>query len=145
MSSSTLFAAVEASRWIESIQKFLPLAFHNPYFHFTGLCLLFLLIALWFLIKRLRTLFDQLHRKWNPPAPYQPQLLVYFRNAVLWWSFVLLIALLLMAIAIYLSRYQYVGEGVEVAGTAVYHGDHVRFASYNGVQREYQIHGNQAA
>jgi hypothetical protein len=141
----TSLLAIQPTRWIESFQKLLLLAFRNPYFHFTGICLLILLIVLWFLIKRLRALFDQLHRKWNPPAPYQPQLLVYFRNAVLWWCFLLLFALAFMAAAIYLSRYQYVGEGVEVAGTAVHHGGHVEFTSYDGAQSEYQVHGGQVA
>lgn len=137
--------AIQASRWIDSIVRSLPVAFHRPYIHFTGICLLFILFVVLFLIARLRGMFDQLRRKWNPPAPYQPALLVYFRNSVLWWCFVLLIGFAFLAVAIYLSHYQYVGEGVEVSGIAVHHAGAVRFTSYDGVEQQFQTRGGQIA
>jgi hypothetical protein len=145
---SVLTGAVAANtlnRWVDIITSYLPRAFHPPYLHFTAICSLFFLIALWVLIRRFNGMFDQLRRKWNPPAPYQPGLLVYYRNAVWFWSFVLLIAIAFMAVAFYLSRYQYIGGGVEPAGIAVRHGSTVRFTRYTGGEEKFTVHGSQIA
>jgi hypothetical protein len=141
----TSLLAFEPSRYIDPVVKSLPVAFHPPYLHFTAVCLLIFLIVLWFLVARLRGYFDQWWRKKNPPAPYQPQLLVYFRNAALWWSFILLFAIALVVVAVYLSGYQYIDEGVKVAGTAMHHGGSVHFRSYNGVETDYPTRGAEVA
>lgn len=90
-------------------------------------------------------MFDQLKRKWNPPAPFQPQLLQYYKNASIFWSFFVLTGLILLVFALYLSRYQYVGEKVYPAGQASLHRGSVDFFNYDGTSRTYPVRGGEVA
>jgi len=120
-------------------------AFHSPYLHFTLVATAYLLFVTYFFIGRLKSMFSQLRRKWNPPAPYQPQLLIYYKNASIFWFFVVLTGLVLFLFAIYLSRYQYVGDKVYPAGQATLHRNNVSFVSHNGVSNTYAVRGGEVA
>lgn len=119
--------------------------FEPPYLHFTLLCLLYVLFVCYFLFKRLGLLFGQLRRKWNPPSPYDPRLMAYYRNAVTFWALFLLVGLVMLSLSFYLSRFQYLGEKVEPAGLATYRGNTVQFVDVDGVEMTVTIKGEQAA
>jgi len=87
----------------------------------------------------------QLHRKWNPPAPFQPELLRVAKTGVLLWSFFVLIGASILAFAVYLSHYQYVSNRVVLAGEASLHRNSVSFVSAEGANSNYPVNGNQAA
>jgi hypothetical protein len=90
-------------------------------------------------------MMTQLHRKWNPPAPFQPALLQHAKTGALLWSFFVILGVLLLTFAIYLSDYQFVSNRVELTGQASLHKHSVNFVSYNGITRAYSVNGNQVA
>jgi hypothetical protein len=120
-------------------------AFQRPYFQFTTICLLLFLIPLFFFVRRLRALLDQYRKRRNPPMPYQPLLLEYYRNATIFWFIFLIPVTLLLVLAIYLSQFQYLGARAEIAGTANFQGSTVLLTSYNGSQNQFHVKGDRAA
>ncbi len=120
-------------------------AFQGPYLHFSFLAAGFLAFGLYFLFKRIRDMFSQLQRKWNPPAPFQPELLrVAKRGASLWSAFVI-IGIILLTFANYLSHFQFISTRVEAAGEATLRGGNVAFTKYDGTKHSYEVRGNQVA
>ncbi len=91
-------------------------AFQGPYLHFSLIATGFLAFCLYFLLKRLREMFNQFRRKWNPPAPFQPELLHQAKVGATIWSFFAILGVLLVAFAWYLSHYQYLSTKVDRSG-----------------------------
>lgn len=120
-------------------------AFQGPYLHFSLIATGFLAFCLYFLLKRLREMFNQFRRKWNPPAPFQPELLHQAKVGATIWSFFAILGVLLVAFAWYLSHYQYLSTKVDLAGEATLRGGAVNFSSYNGSRNTYTVEGTQAA
>jgi hypothetical protein len=77
-------------------------------------------------------MYAQLRRKWNPPYPYDPILLRFQRNAVLFWlPFVVITGLIVLA-AFYLSNYRYVGDRASPAGSAIFKRGAVQYTDDRG-------------
>jgi hypothetical protein len=127
------------------MREFVPVAFLPPYLHFTLIASALCFLCLYFFIKRLRSTFHQLQRKWHPPAPYDPRLLKYQRNAAIFWLFLLLPSALLLAFAIYLSSYQLLAKKAVIAGQAEFRGEKVTFTGYDGKVIAATVHGSRAA
>ena len=133
------------SQLISSLAHLLVAAFQRPYAHFTVITLVVLLVTLYFLVARIRKLWDQLWRKWHPPSPFDPRLLTYYKNAAYWWGFLVLLGLLFFSLALYLARYQFLGRGVELAGTARVQGGSVFYVNYNGGKIVAHVKGPEVA
>src|SRR5688572_30543308 len=87
-------------------------AFQFPYLHFTIVCLIVITFFLYFWVKRFALFWDQYRRKRNPPAPFDPRLLQWYKNAVAFWSVMLFFGLLLLIVSFYLAGFQYIGRKV---------------------------------
>jgi len=123
----------------------LPLAFTAPYLYFTLFALVIFLFILRYAIVRFVSMMRLLQRKWNPPAPYDPHLLTYLRNAFLFWLVWLIPAGALLFLAFFLTRYQYLGLHTEPVGVAQLKKGSVRFVGNNLQDGDYPIKGSQAA
>jgi hypothetical protein len=130
---------------IDAILKLFRIAFQQPYLHFTLITTGFLLLCVFFLIARLRKVYNQLWRKWHPPTPFDPRLLKYFKNAALWWFFWTLFGGLLVTFALYLCKYQYIGTSVELAGKIRRQGNTIRYANYDHTELTVTVQGGEAA
>jgi len=120
-------------------------AFGKPYLFFTLVPVFLVLISLRFLIVRLQGMFGQLRRRWNPPAPYDPHILEYFRNAAVFWFCCLVPSLILLYFAFYLTKYQYLGAHTENGGIAQLKKGTVFYMDQNLKEQSYPVKGNQAA
>jgi hypothetical protein len=120
-------------------------AFQGPYLHFSLIAACFLAFTLYFLIKRLREVFSQLHRKRNPPQPFQPQLLHQAKIGVWVWSIFSILAISILLFAIYLTRFQYISTKVEPAGEASLRNGSIQFTGTDGIKRSFSVKGAQAA
>src|SRR5262245_14711266 len=123
----------------------LPVAFTAPYLYFTLIAVVILLFILRYAIVRFVYMWRQLQRKWHPPAPYDPHLLQYTRNAFLFWLVLLIPAAILLYFALFLTKYQYIGLHTEPAGVAQLKKGVVRFVGQNLQDGDYPIRGTQAA
>jgi hypothetical protein len=123
----------------------LPPAFSAPYLHFTLFTLVIFLFILRYAIVRFAAMMRQLRRKWNPPAPFDPHLLTYLRNAFLFWVILLIPAAVLLSFAFFLTKYQYIGLHTEPVGIAQLKKGVVHFTGNNMVECSYQIKGSRAA
>lgn len=125
--------------------QFLPVALQPPHLHFTLIAGLLFLITLYFFLKRTRATYVQLQKKWNPPAPYDPLLLKYDRNATIFWLVLLIPAGLLLGLAIYLGSYQLLAKKAVIAGRADFNGRTVKFLRYDGNVLTTPVKGGRAA
>src|SRR6476620_11031261 len=107
-------------------------AFQGPYLRFSLICTALLLICLYFLIKRTSAMFSQLRRKWHPPSPYDPTLLRFEKNAVLFWIPFVILAGLLLTFAVYLAGYRYIGNKAQPAGTMVHKNGVLQYTDERG-------------
>jgi len=120
-------------------------AFQLPYLHFTAICTCYVLLCIYFVIKRLSPYMSELKRKWNPPAPYDPRLLGFYRRAVWFWVVLMIPALVLLAFAVYLTQYQWLGPKVElVVDVTIKHGA-LMLKMPEGDERTFPAHGQQQA
>lgn len=122
-----------------------PLMFQSPYLHFTGIVVGYLVLVLVFWLSRMKRMFGQLQRKWNPPSPFDPRLLQHYKNAVYLWSVLLFIGLMLFLFSFYLTSYEYVGAKVQLSGQATRRGNQVDFVSSTGAQMSAPVKGSQIA
>jgi hypothetical protein len=120
-------------------------AFQGSYLHFSLVAAGFFAFTLYFLIKRLREMLSQLHRKRNPPAPFQPSLLHQAKIGVAVWSTIAIFGLLLLALAYYLSHFQFLSTKVDLLGEATLRSGTVHFTRYDGAKLTYGVEGTQAA
>jgi hypothetical protein len=130
---------------MSSFVSFLPLAFHPPYLHFTLIVTLILLFTVWIFFNRFRFFYDQWKRKRNPPAPFQPQLLQYYKSATILWAVFVFFSSLLLAAAFYLTNYQLLIDRVEPAGHAISRGRSVEFIGTRGERLIANPKGSQLA
>jgi hypothetical protein len=120
-------------------------AFQYPYLHFTIICLIFLAVFLYFWSKRFGLFWGQYQKKKHPPAPYDPRLYTWYKNAVTFWSFMVLIALVFLMISFYLSGFQLIARKVGVSGVVSRRGNHVEFIDVEGRKVETEVKGPQFA
>jgi hypothetical protein len=120
-------------------------AFQLPYLHFTAICLGLIAFFLYFWGKRFALLWDQYRRKRNPPAPYDPRLLQWYKNAVTFWSVMLFFGILLLVISFYLAGFQYIGKKVGISGLVTRNGNRVHFIGSEGRRLEASVRGPQTA
>jgi hypothetical protein len=90
-------------------------------------------------------MYSQLRRKWHPPSPYDPTLLRFEKNAVLFWIPFVIVAALLLTFAVYLSGYRYVGVKAQPAGTIVHKNGVVQYTDERGNQMNVKANGNRIA
>ncbi len=91
------------------------------------------------------TMYSQLRRKWNPPYPYDPILLRFQRNAVLFWLPFLILSAVLILTAVYLSTYRYVGDRAYPAGTAAIKRGVVQYTDNRGHTTDFRWSGSRAS
>jgi hypothetical protein len=127
------------------MREFVPVAFLPPYLHFTLVASALCFFCLYFFLKRLKSTYNLLQKKWHPPAPFDPRLLNYQRNAAIFWFILLIPSGLLMALAIYLSSYQLLAKKAVIAGKAEFRGETVTFTRYDGKIVNSRVNGNRAA
>jgi hypothetical protein len=120
-------------------------AFQFPYLHFTIVCLILIAFFLYFWAKRFGLFWDQYRRKRNPPAPYDPRLFQWYKNAVAFWSVLLFFGFLLLLLSCYLAGFEYVGKKVGVSGLVTRSGNQVEFIGTEGRRVEAKIKGPQTA
>lgn len=120
-------------------------AFEMPYLHFTGIALAVLLFSLYYFIRKCSAAYGQLRLKWNPPAPYDPRLLRFDMNAALFRLIFVVLGGVLLALALYLSGYQYLGEKATPAGVAVFKKSKVEYRSEAGEDLTVAVQGHQVA
>jgi len=120
-------------------------AFQFPYLHFTLICLILLAIILYFWAKRFGLLWDQYQKKKHPPAPYDPRLLQWYKNAVAFWSVLLFFALLLLSISFYLATFQYIGKKVSISGMVTRSAAVTQFIGTDGRKVAANVSGAQIA
>ena len=120
-------------------------SFQMPYLYFTALCLLLITFFLYFWGKRFALLWDQYRRKRNPPAPYDPRLYQWYKNAVTFWSVMLFFGLLLLFISFYLAGFQYIGKKIGISGLVTRNGNHVEYIGSEGRRLEARVQGPQTA
>lgn len=120
-------------------------AFQGPYLYFSLIAAAFLAFTIYFLIKRLREMFSQLHRKWNPPAPFQPVLLQSAKVGVWIWLFFSVLSASIFLLAIYLSHFQFVSSKVQLAGEATLRNGVVQYTNYDGSKRSFPVKGTRVA
>jgi hypothetical protein len=90
-------------------------------------------------------MWGQLKRKWNPPAPFEPRLLTYYRNAVWFWGILLFVGIVMFCFAIYLTSYQFIGSKVQIAGHVLHHGSTVQYIDEEGKEMRAATKGPQIA
>lgn len=120
-------------------------SFQFPYLHFTLFCLLLIAFFLFFWAKRFGLLWDQYRRKRNPPAPYDPRLYQWYKNAVTFWSVLLFFGFLFLLISFYLAGFEYIGKRVGVSGVVTRTGNRVDFVDADGRRVQAQVQGPQTA
>ena len=120
-------------------------SFQWPYLHFTIFCLILITFFLFFWIKRFALLWDQYRRKRNPPAPYDPRLYKWYKNAVTFWSVMLFFGLMLLVISFYLAGFQYIGKKVGISGLVTRTGNRVEFIGSEGRRVQSRVQGPQTA
>lgn len=116
-----------------------------PYLHFTAVALVFFLISFYFFLRKASAAFGQLRLKWNPPAPYDPRLLRFDLNAAIFRMIFVLIGLVLLLLAVYLSRYQYLTDRATLAGVIVFQKGTAEYRSDAGTGMSARVQGHQAA
>ena len=121
------------------------MAFQSPYLYFTLFSLFILLVSTYYFLRKSSAAFAQLRKKWNPPAPYDPRLLRFDLNAAAFRSIFVVIGAVLFCLALYLSRYQYVGEKAIPAGETSYQKAEIVFRSMDGKQVAARVQGQKAA
>jgi hypothetical protein len=120
-------------------------AFQFPYLHFTIVCLVLLALFLYFWSKRFGLFWGQYQKKKNPPAPYDPRLYKWYKNAVTFWSVMVFIALVLLMISFYLADFQLIAKKVGVSGLVTRRGNRVEFVDAEGRKVEAEVKGPQIA
>src|SRR5688572_11108703 len=120
-------------------------SFQWPYLHFTIFCLILITFFLFFWLKRFALLWDQYRRKRNPPAPYDPRLYKWYKNAVTFWSVMLFFGLMLLVISFYLAGFQYIGKKVGISGLVTRTGNRVEFIGSEGRRVQARVQGPQTA
>jgi hypothetical protein len=90
-------------------------------------------------------MYSQLRRKWHPPSPYDPRLLSFEKNAVLFWIPFVILSALLLTFAVYLSGYRYIGNKAQPAGTIVTKHGVLEYTDERGKSMHVQISGNRIA
>jgi|GEM_PF-4444087 len=120
-------------------------AFQFPYLHYTIVCLILLALILYFWSKRFGLLWGQYQKKKHPPAPYDPRLYQWYKNAVTFWSVMLVFALFLFLTSIYLAGFQYIDKKVGISGLVTRKGNHVEFVGTDGRRVEARAQGVQIA
>jgi hypothetical protein len=120
-------------------------AFQGPYLRFTLVAAGLFLFCLYFFCRRTATMYATLRRKWNPPSPYDPTLLRFERNAVLFWLPFVIISALLVLTSFYLSSYRYVGDRASPAGSAVFKRGAVQYTDNRGQALTVPWRGSRAA
>jgi hypothetical protein len=123
----------------------LTTAFRAPYVHFSAIALALVLLCFFFVIKRLSPYLRELRRKWNPPAPYDAVLIRFYRTAFLFWLVCLVPSLLLLSFSVYLTRYQWIGTKVELAGEVDYKHGVLELRSPAGRQQTFPVRGQKQA
>src|SRR5262245_25493518 len=116
-------------------------AFRYPYLHFTTICLAFLAFFLYFWAKRFGLFWGQYQKKKNPPAPYDPRLYTWYKNAVVFWSVMVFISLIFLMISFYLADFQLIAKKVGVSGMVVRRGNHVEFVDAEGRKVDAEVKG----
>lgn len=120
-------------------------AFQFPFLHFTIFCLILFTLFLYFWTKRFALFWDQYRRKRNPPAPYDPRLFKWYKNAVSFWSVMLLFGVFLLLISFYLASFEYVGKKVGISGLITRTGSKVDFIGSERRRVQAIVHGPQTA
>lgn len=120
-------------------------AFQFPYLHFTLFCLVLLALILYFWSKRFGLFWDQYQRMKHPPAPYDPRLYKWYKNAVTFWSVLLFIVLFLLLCSFYLAGFQLIGKKVGIAGLVIRQGGNVEFIGTDGQKLVAHVKGSQIA
>ena len=120
-------------------------AFQFPFLHFTIFCFILISFFLYFWIKRFALLWDQYRRKRNPPAPYDPRLYKWYKNAVTFWSVMLFFGLLLLTVSFYLAGFQYIGKKIGVSGLMTRKGNQVDYIGSEGRTVKAGVIGPQSA
>lgn len=120
-------------------------AFQGPYLRFTLICTALLLVCLYFLLRRTSAMYSQLRRKWHPPSPYDPTLLRFEKNAVLFWIPFVILSALFLTCAVYLSGYRYIGVKAQPAGRIILKHGVVQYTDERGKTMNVQIRGNRIA
>lgn len=120
-------------------------AFQYPYLHFTLICLVLVLISLYFWSKRFGLMWGQYQKKKHPPAPYDPRLYKWYKNAVAFWSVVVFFTLILLLISFYLANFQLIQNKVGVSGLITRTGKHAEFVGSEGQKIEAEVTGPQMA
>jgi hypothetical protein len=120
-------------------------AFQYPYLHFTVFCLVLLAIVLYFWSKRFGLFWGQYQKKRNPPAPYDPRLYQWYKNATVFWSVVLFFVLFLLVVSIYLAGFEMIGKKVGVSGLVTRTGKRVEFLGSDGHRVYAEVSGPQMA
>jgi hypothetical protein len=100
---------------------------------------------LFFWIQRFSLFWDQYRRMKNPPAPYDPRLYKWYKNAVTFWSVLLFFGILLLLISFYLAGFQYIGKKVGISGLITRSGSTVNFVNAEGETVHATVHGPQTA
>lgn len=90
-------------------------------------------------------MYSQLRRKWHPPSPYDPTLLRFEKNAVLFWVPLVILAGLLLTFAVYLSGYRYVGMKAQPAGTINHKNGTVQYSDDRGNTMNVKVPGGRFA
>ena len=90
-------------------------------------------------------MFSQLRRKWHPPSPYDPTLLRFEKNAVLFWIPFVILSGLLLTFAVYLAGYRYIGNKAQPAGTMVYKNGVLQYTDERGNSMNAKVNGNRFA
>ena len=120
-------------------------AFQFPFLHFTIFCLILITFFLYFWTKRFALFWDQYRRKRNPPAPYDPRLFRWYKNAVSFWSVMLVLGILLLLVSFYLASFEYVGKKVGISGMMIRTGNRVDFVGTERRQVQSVVQGPQTA
>lgn len=120
-------------------------AFQTPYLHYTAVAGAVLFLSFYYFIRKAAAVFGHLRLKWNPPAPYDPRLLRYDLNAAIFRFFFVLLGLILFLFALYLTRYQYLGDKATLGGQANFRNGRVEFVGVEGAALSVSVQGHQAA
>ncbi|HSP07597.1 MAG TPA: hypothetical protein VLR94_10490, partial [Acidobacteriota bacterium] len=104
-----------------------------------------LLISFYYFIRKASAAYGQLQLKWHPPAPFDPRLLRWDLNAAMYRFVFVLLGLVLFLFALYLTRYEYLGDKASVGGQANFHSGKVDFVGIDGKTLSARVNGHQAA
>ncbi len=90
-------------------------------------------------------MFSQLRRKWHPPSPYDPRLLRFEKNAVLFWIPFVILSGLLLTSAVYLAGYRYIGNKAQPGGTLVHKNGVLEYTDERGNSMNFKVTGSRLA